>query len=144
MASNTFELIIFNCCLNVFCARCILRVVCFMICCIHVSNLGYFKYKQEQILSITDNERLCFCTSDWANSLSWWGNRRSNPPPWMSMDSPKIEPAMAEHSICQPGLPCYNIQKNKNNITSITSKSSSFSSLWNKPPSIIPPWKLCY
>jgi len=45
-------------------------------------------------------------TSDCASSLSWWGNRRSNPPPWISIDSPRMDPAIAEHSMCQPGRPC--------------------------------------
>lgn len=88
MALNMLQFIISNYCLNVFCA---------------FNDLRPVKVK----------ERLWFCTSDWANSLSWWGNRRSKPPPWMSMDSPRTEPAMAEHSICQPGLPCYNNQKEK-------------------------------
>lgn len=61
-------------------------------------------------------------TSDWANSLSWWGKRRSNPPPWMSMDSPRMEPAMAEHSICQPGLP-WNEEERPSTIAPPTSCS---------------------
>ena len=44
-------------------------------------------------------------TSAWAISLSWWGNCRSNPPEWMSMEAPRILLAITEHSICQPGLP---------------------------------------
>ncbi len=42
---------------------------------------------------------------DWACSFSWCGNRRSTPPPWMSKDSPRYLPAIAEHSMCQPGRP---------------------------------------
>lgn len=45
-------------------------------------------------------------TSAWASSLSWWGNLRSTPPVWMSRDSPRIQLAITEHSICQPGRPC--------------------------------------
>jgi len=44
-------------------------------------------------------------TSDWASSLSWWGNLRSTPPVWMSIDEPRMLLAITEHSICQPGLP---------------------------------------
>lgn len=46
-------------------------------------------------------------TSDWASSLSWWGNLRSTPPVWMSIDSPRMLLAITEHSMCQPGRPCY-------------------------------------
>ena len=37
-----------------------------------------------------------------ASSLSWWGNRRSSPPVWMSIFWPRIALAMALHSMCQP------------------------------------------
>jgi hypothetical protein len=40
-----------------------------------------------------------------AISFSWWGNIRSEPPPWMSKSSPRIASAIAEHSMCQPGRP---------------------------------------
>ncbi len=40
-----------------------------------------------------------------AISFSWWGNTRSEPPPWISKSTPRISSAMAEHSMCQPGLP---------------------------------------
>ncbi len=40
-----------------------------------------------------------------AISFSWCGNTRSEPPPWMSKSSPRICSAIAEHSMCQPGLP---------------------------------------
>ena len=42
---------------------------------------------------------------DWACSFSWWGKRRSTPPPWMSKAGPRYLRAMAEHSMCQPGRP---------------------------------------
>ncbi len=42
---------------------------------------------------------------DWACSFSWCGNRRSTPPPWMSNAGPRYLPAIAEHSMCQPGRP---------------------------------------
>ncbi len=42
---------------------------------------------------------------DWASSFSWCGKRRSSPPPWMSKDGPRYLPAIAEHSMCQPGRP---------------------------------------
>src|SRR3954454_13791756 len=42
---------------------------------------------------------------DWAGSFSWWGNRRSTPPPWMSNAGPRYFAAIAEHSMCQPGRP---------------------------------------
>ena len=42
---------------------------------------------------------------DWACSFSWWGKRRSTPPPWMSKAGPRYLPAIAEHSMCQPGRP---------------------------------------
>ena len=42
---------------------------------------------------------------DWAISFSWWGKRRSRPPPWMSKASPRNLWLMAEHSRCQPGRP---------------------------------------
>ena len=41
----------------------------------------------------------------WACSFSWWGKRRSTPPPWMSNAGPRYLPAIAEHSMCQPGRP---------------------------------------
>lgn len=44
-------------------------------------------------------------TSACANSLSWCGNLRSTPPVCISRDEPQISLAIAEHSICQPGLP---------------------------------------
>ena len=44
-------------------------------------------------------QRLC------AISFSWWGKMRSCPPPWISKVTPRIFFAMAEHSMCQPGLP---------------------------------------
>ena len=40
---------------------------------------------------------------DWACSFSWWGKRRSTPPPWMSKAAPRYFSAIAEHSMCQPG-----------------------------------------
>jgi hypothetical protein len=43
--------------------------------------------------------------SDWAISFSWWGNTRSKPPPWIANDGPSSASAIAEHSMCQPGLP---------------------------------------
>src|SRR5919112_3310475 len=43
--------------------------------------------------------------SDWAISFSWCGKTRSCPPPWISIVSPRYLRDMAEHSICQPGLP---------------------------------------
>src|ERR1044072_2187726 len=42
---------------------------------------------------------------DWASSFSWWGKRRSRPPPWMSNSGPRYLPTIAEHSRCQPGRP---------------------------------------
>ena len=42
---------------------------------------------------------------DWACSFSWWGKRRSTPPPWMSKAAPRYLRAIAEHSMCQPGRP---------------------------------------
>ena len=42
---------------------------------------------------------------DWASSFSWWGKRRSTPPPWMSNAGPRYFAAIAEHSMCQPGRP---------------------------------------
>lgn len=36
---------------------------------------------------------------------TWCGNLRSSPPLWISILSPRIFDAMAEHSICQPGRP---------------------------------------
>src|SRR5699024_7754885 len=42
---------------------------------------------------------------DWASSFSWWGKRRSSPPPWMSKFAPRYFVDMAEHSMCQPGRP---------------------------------------
>ena len=42
---------------------------------------------------------------DWAISFSWWGKIKSIPPEWISMFCPRTESAIAEHSICQPGLP---------------------------------------
>ena len=35
-----------------------------------------------------------------AISLSWCGNERSMPPEWMSILSPNLSTAIAEHSIC--------------------------------------------
>ena len=43
--------------------------------------------------------------SVWAISFSWWGNTRSEPPPWISKSRPRICSAIAEHSMCQPGRP---------------------------------------
>ena len=43
--------------------------------------------------------------SDWKISASWWGNIRSEPPPWISNFSPRCLSDIAEHSICHPGLP---------------------------------------
>ncbi len=43
--------------------------------------------------------------SDWKISASWCGKMRSEPPPWMSNLSPRCLSDIAEHSICQPGLP---------------------------------------
>ncbi len=40
-----------------------------------------------------------------AISFSWCGNIRSTPPVWMSIVALNIFLIMAEHSICQPGLP---------------------------------------
>ena len=45
------------------------------------------------------------CASDWAISFSWWGNTRSRPPPCRSIVSPRYRRHIAEHSMCQPGLP---------------------------------------
>src|SRR5690625_1299151 len=42
---------------------------------------------------------------DCASSFSWCGNRKSRPPPWISKCEPKYLVAIAEHSICHPGLP---------------------------------------
>src|SRR3954469_18546941 len=42
---------------------------------------------------------------DWACSFSWWGKRRSTPPPWMSNEPPRYLLAIAEHSMCHPGRP---------------------------------------
>src|ERR1700712_2836119 len=47
----------------------------------------------------------CPAARDWACSFSWWGKRRSTPPPWMSKASPRYLPAIAEHSMCHPGRP---------------------------------------
>src|ERR1700736_6425303 len=41
----------------------------------------------------------------WAASFSWWGNTRSEPPPWMSMPTPSRLSAIRERSLCQPGGP---------------------------------------
>src|SRR5437867_6151986 len=38
-------------------------------------------------------------------SLSWCGNFRSTPPPWMSSGAPRYLYAIALHSTCQPGRP---------------------------------------
>lgn len=48
---------------------------------------------------------LFWLTSLWAISLSWCGNFKSTPPVWISKEGPKISDAIAEHSMCQPGLP---------------------------------------
>ncbi len=47
----------------------------------------------------------CPAARDWACSFSWWGKRRSTPPPWMSNAGPRYFCAIAEHSMCQPGRP---------------------------------------
>ena len=47
----------------------------------------------------------CPAARDWACSFSWCGKRRSTPPPWMSKAVPRYLPAIAEHSMCQPGRP---------------------------------------
>ena len=44
-------------------------------------------------------------TSDWAISLSWCGNFKSIPPECISICELKMEPAIAEHSMCHPGRP---------------------------------------
>src|SRR3989304_3928996 len=43
--------------------------------------------------------------SDWALSSSWWGKTRSRPPVCRSNEGPSSFMLMAEHSMCQPGLP---------------------------------------
>src|SRR5215212_3041466 len=43
--------------------------------------------------------------SDWAISFSWCGNIRSFPPPCISKGLSKYFKAIAEHSMCHPGLP---------------------------------------
>ncbi len=43
--------------------------------------------------------------SDCAISFSWCGNIKSLPPPCMSKFSPRYLMLIAEHSMCQPGLP---------------------------------------
>ncbi len=45
---------------------------------------------------------ICFAL---ASSLSWRGNARSIPPEWMSIYLPSVSDAMAERSMCHPGLP---------------------------------------
>ena len=47
----------------------------------------------------------CPAARDCACSFSWCGNCRSMPPPWMSNAAPRYLPAIAEHSMCQPGRP---------------------------------------
>lgn len=75
------------------------------------------------LLSIVKQFQIWFqcypLTSAWASSLSWWGNLRSNPPVWISRDSPCILLAMTEHSMCQPGRPY-----NTNNISIATTEHS--------------------
>ena len=58
-----------------------------------------------QALCIQYDAKPCPAARDWACSFSWCGNRRSTPPPWMSKASPRYLPAIAEHSMCQPGRP---------------------------------------
>ena len=41
----------------------------------------------------------------WASSFSWWGKRRSAPPPWMSAPLGRCFSTIAEHSMCHPGRP---------------------------------------
>ena len=41
----------------------------------------------------------------WAISFSWWGNTRSDPPPWTANSRPSSFSAIAEHSMCHPGRP---------------------------------------
>ena len=58
-----------------------------------------------QALCIQYDANGCPAARDWACSFSWWGKRRSTPPPWMSKAVPRYLPAIAEHSMCQPGRP---------------------------------------
>ena len=41
----------------------------------------------------------------WKISASWWGKRKSCPPPCMSNEVPKWSRLIALHSMCQPGRP---------------------------------------
>ena len=41
----------------------------------------------------------------WARSFSWWGKRRSCPPPCRSKPSPSRSRLITTHSECQPGRP---------------------------------------
>ena len=56
-------------------------------------------------LCIQYDANACPAARDWACSFSWWGKRRSTPPPWMSKAVPRYFDAIAEHSMCQPGRP---------------------------------------
>src|SRR3954452_17190964 len=58
-----------------------------------------------QALCIQYDANGCPAARDWACSFSWWGKRRSTPPPWMSKPVPRYFSAIAEHSMCQPGRP---------------------------------------
>ena len=58
-----------------------------------------------QALCIQNRANFWPAAVDWASSFSWCGKRRSRPPPWMSNSSPRYLPAIAEHSMCQPGRP---------------------------------------
>ena len=58
-----------------------------------------------QALCIQYDANGCPAARDWACSFSWCGKRRSTPPPWMSKAVPRYLPAIAEHSMCQPGRP---------------------------------------
>ena len=56
-----------------------------------------------QALCIQYDANACPAARDCACSFSWCGKRRSTPPPWMSKALPRYLPAIAEHSMCQPG-----------------------------------------
>src|SRR3954469_22267872 len=58
-----------------------------------------------QALCIQYDANGCPAARDWACSFSWGGKRRSTPRPGMSEAGPRYLPAIAEHSMCQPGRP---------------------------------------